>query len=181
MQLNQGAFSAVTKLWVRAQQLGACEPGHFLLPGNWSWHTKSTDPLKGKHGFNVDCHQQSWSSAWRTLRAAAAASVEKRAKDNRELTFSERKDAAVLKSVGFHSMRRTFITAMAERNVPLPVTMAMVGHKSPQMTDRYTQISSDAQRQAVELLNKTYERTPFVEVFVEKQQNRQPAVSKSLN
>jgi len=49
------------------------------------------------------------------------------------------------------------------------------------MTDRYTQISSDAQRQAVELLNKTYERTPFVEVFVEKQQNRQPAVSKSLN
>ena len=70
---------------------------------------------------------------------------------------------------------------MAERNVPLPVTMAMVGHKSPQMTDRCTQISSDAQRQAVELLNKTYERTPFVEVFVEKQQNRQPAVSKSLN
>ena len=78
-------------------------------------------------------------------------------------------------------MRRTFITWMAERNVPLPVTMEMVGHMSPKMTERYTRISSSAQRQAVELLDKKSEGTPFVDVFVEKQENRQSAVSKSLN
>ena len=87
----------------------------------------------------------------------------------------------VLSKIGFHSMRRTFITSMAERNVPLPVTMAMVGHVSPEMTKHYTFISSSAQRQAVELLDKPAERTPFVEVFVEKQENRQMAASKSLN
>ena len=43
---------------------------------------------------------------------------------------------------------------MAERNVPLPVTMEMAGHMSPKMTERYSRISSSAQRQAVELLDK---------------------------
>ena len=77
-------------------------------------------------------------------------------------------------------MRRTFITWMAERNVPLPVTMEMVGHMSLRMTERYTRISSSAQRQAVELLD-TQISGPFVEDLVEKQENRQSAASKSLN
>jgi len=50
-------------------------------------------------------------------------------------------------------MRRSFITMMAEKNVPLPVTMAMVGHMSAKMTEHYTQISDSAQRRAVELLD----------------------------
>lgn len=77
-------------------------------------------------------------------------------------------------------MRRSFITAMAERNVPMAVTMEMVGHMSPNMTRCYTRISSSAQRQAVELLN-TQAPVPFVEVFVEKPGNHQSANSKSLN
>jgi hypothetical protein len=49
------------------------------------------------------------------------------------------------------------------------------------MTERYTHISSSAQRQAVELLDQTAFATPFVEDFVEKQENRQSAASMSLN
>ena len=52
---------------------------------------------------------------------------------------------------------------------------------SPKMTKRYTHISRGAQRQAVELLDQTAVGTPFVAVFVDKQENRQPAASKSLN
>lgn len=182
VELNQSAFSAVTKLWVRAQQLGASELNHYLLPADLSRHTKATDPLKSERGFDVERHQESWSTAWRNLRAAAAAAIAQRAKDeNRELTFAERKDVEVLSKIGFHSMRRTFITWMAERNVPLPVTMEMVGHMSSKMTRHYTHISSGAQRQAVELLNQTAVGTPFVENFVEKQENRLSAASKSLN
>ena len=80
VELNQSAFSAVTKLWVRAQQLGASELNHYLLPADLSRHTKTTDPLKSEHGFDVERHQESWSTAWRNLRAAAAAAVEQRAK-----------------------------------------------------------------------------------------------------
>jgi hypothetical protein len=179
--LNQSAFSAVTNLWVRAQQLGASELNHYLLPADLSRHTKTTDPLKSEHGFDVERHQESWSTAWRNLRAAAAAAVEQRAKkENRELTFTERKDVEVLSKIGFHSMRRTFITSMAERNVPLPVTRAMVGHMNQKTTDLYTFISSSAQRQAVELLD-TQVSGAFVENFVEKQEDRQSAASKSLN
>ncbi len=181
VELNQSAFSAVTKLWVRAQELGACELDHYLLPADLSRHTKASDPLKGKRGFDVERHQASWSTAWRNLRAAAAAVIDQRAtKEGRELTIAERKDVEVLSKIGFHDMRRTFITSMAERNVPMPVTMEMVGHMSEKMTRHYTRISSRAQRQAVELLD-TQIPGPFVENFVEKQENRQPAVSKSLN
>jgi integrase len=181
VELNQSAFSAVTKLWARAQELGACNPEHFLLPADLSRHTKQTDPLHGKSGFDVTRHQESWSTAWRNLRAAAVDTIKAQAtQEKRELSFAERVDVDVLSKIGFHSMRRTFITWMAERNVPLPVTRAMVGHMSQKTTDLYTFISSGAQRQAVELLDKQESR-PFVEVFVEKQENRQTAASKSLN
>ena len=42
---------------------------------------------------------------------------------------------------------------MAERGVPLPVVQSMVGHMSARMTRYYTHISSNAARQAVELLD----------------------------
>ena len=182
VELNQSALSAVAKLWVRAQQLGACNPEHFLLPADLSRHTKQTDPLRGRSGFDVTRHQQSWSTAWRNLRAAAVDAIKARAtKERRELSFGERVDVDVLGKIGFHSMRRTFISWMAERNVPLPVTRAMVGHMSQKTTDLYTFISSGAQRQAVELLDTKKDPGPFVEVLVDKPESHQGAARKSLN
>lgn len=154
VELNGTALSAVAKLWTRAQNLGAKEPGHYLLPADLSRHTKSTDPLKGKTGFDPALHQQSWDTAWRNLRAAAVEDIKAKAKkENRELSFKEQADIEVLGAIGFHSMRRTFITSMAERGVPLSVTKEIVGHTSEKMTEHYERISRGAQRRAVELLD----------------------------
>jgi integrase len=88
VELNAAALEAVTKLYLRAETLGAKDPGHFLLPADLSRHTKSSDPLRGGRGFDVTRHQASWRSAWRSLRRAAG-----------------------LAAVRFHDLRHSFITA----------------------------------------------------------------------
>jgi len=182
VELNQAAMAAVTKLFVRAQALGANAPEHYLLPADLSRHTKQGDPLKGGRGFDVTRHQMSWDTAWRYLRQAAARTTREAAKrENRDLTLAERETVALFGRLRFHSLRHTFISRMAEGNVPLPVTMAMVGHMSAAMTDHYTHISNQAARKAVELLDRAAERPPFVEVFVEEQESRQVAAPKLLN
>jgi integrase len=130
VELNQAATEAVTKLYLRAQTLGAKAPEHHLLPADLSRYTKNTDPLKDGIGFDVNRHQLSWRSAWRSLRKAAG-----------------------FDAVRFHDLRHSFITLMAERGVPLAVVQSMVGHMSARMTRYYTHISSQAARQAVELLD----------------------------
>lgn len=181
IELNAVATAAVTKLYSRAQFLGATEPTHYLLPADLSRHTQKSDPLKGKRGFDVNLHQASWRTAWRNLREAAAKAVEDTAaEENRELTIEERKTISVFKTLRFHTMRHTFITMLAERGIPLPVTMAMVGHMSETITRRYTHISNRAARQAVELLDRP-ERVRFVGDFVGRLHAIERSASKSLN
>lgn len=178
IELNAVATAAVTKLYSRAQSLGATEPTHYLLPADLSRHTQKPDPLKGKRGFDVNLHQASWRTAWRNLREAAARAVaDTAAEENRELTIQEKKTISVFEGLRFHTMRHTFITMLAERGIPLPITMAMVGHMSETMTRRYTHISNTAARQAVELLDRP-ERVRFVGDFVGR---LHATASKSLN
>ena len=154
VELNHAATVAIVKLYTRAQRLGATEPTHYLLPADLSRHTHATDPLKGKRGFELNLPQASWRSAWRSLRQAVAkAIIDAAAAENRDLTIEERASVALFKKLKFHSLRHTFVTLMAERGVPLPVTMAMVGHMSEAMTRHYTHVSNRAARQAVELLD----------------------------
>jgi integrase len=54
----------------------------------------------------------------------------------------------------FHDMRHSFVTLMAERNIPLQVVGSMVGHMSETMTRHYTSISSRVMREAVEKLDR---------------------------
>jgi integrase len=63
------------------------------------------------------------------------------------------RSAAGLDGVGFHSLRHTFVTLLAEQGTPLPVTMSLVGHMSARMTRHYTHISANAAREAVERLD----------------------------
>jgi hypothetical protein len=72
------------------------------------------------------------------------------------------------------------VTSLVVNDIHVTQKLSRVGHMSPKMTERYTRISSSAQRQAVELLDQGAEATPFVEVFVEKPESRQSAASKSL-
>jgi hypothetical protein len=64
-------------------------------------------------------------------------------------------------------LRRTFITRMAENNVPLPVVRSMVGNMSAKVTEHYTHISTNAARAAVELREKIHPQPYFVDEFVD--------------
>jgi integrase len=154
IELNHAATAAVTKLHVRAQVLGAAEPNHYWLPADLSKHTRISDPLNGKTGFDATRHQASWRSAWRSLLKAAG-----------------------LEKLRFHDLRHTFITLMAERGVPLPVVQSMVGHMSARMTRYYTHISSNAARQAVDLLD----QPEFVGNFMGSAEQTERAAAKLLN
>jgi integrase len=131
-------------LYKRALTHGASDPDHFLLPADLSKHVSEKDPLRGKSGFDVTRHQQSWRTAWRNLR-----------------------DTAGLAGVRFHDLRHTFITHLAENNIALPVVRSMVGHMTQSVTDRYTHISTNAARAAVQLLEKIHPQAHFVDTFVD--------------
>lgn len=181
IELNAIATAAATRLYARAQLLGAAELTHYLLPADLSRHTQKSDPLKGKRGFDVTMHQASWRTAWRNLREATAKAIEDTAiGEHRDLTSEEQRAILLFRTLRFHNLRHTFITMMAERGIPLPVTMAMVGHLSPAMTRHYTHISNNAAREAVELLDNP-ERIRFVGNFVGKLETDTPMVSKLLN
>jgi integrase len=151
VELNACALSAASRLYQRAQLLGASTSDHFLLPADLSRHTKAGDPLKGGRGFDPTRHQMSWDSAWRNLRKAAG-----------------------LDKLRFHSMRHTFITRLAEIGVPLEVTQAAVGHMSAAITRHYRHISDNVARAAVEKLDAIRKAPRFVDVLVDVTERAKP-------
>jgi integrase len=182
VELNLAAHFAAQLLYRRAETLGATSPEHYLLPADLSRHTKEHDPLKGQKGFDPKRHQISWSGAWRSLRKKAAQSIREEAqKQGRALTFQEKKSILTLETLRFHDMRHTFITTMGELGVPLQTLGAMVGHMSPAMVKYYTHISGQAQRQAVEMLDKRTDPTRFVDTFVDIRKISESKASKLLN
>ena len=154
VELNAMALAAMRRLVQRAEQLGSALPD-YLLPADLSRHTKDRDPLKGKRGFDPTRHQESWRTAWTRFRKVAG-----------------------FPDLGFHQLRHLFITRMAEEGVPLPVTQAMVGHTTAEVTRRYTHVSENAQRLAVEKLEATRKAPHFVDVFVDEPKGDE---AKSLN
>ena len=52
--------------------------------------------------------------------------------------------------VGFHSLRATFITRLANAGTPLPVVQALVGHATPTMCMRYYRADADVARAFVD-------------------------------
>jgi integrase len=136
---------------------------------------------EGGRGFDPTRHQISWRTCWRSLRKAAGDRVLERAqKENRDLTAEERDALKVFQNVRFHDLRHTFITMMAEGDVPLPVVQAMVGHMSARMVRYYTHISNRAARTAVELLDNA-SPGPFVGNFVGKPETAEESNAKLLN
>jgi len=64
-----------------------------------------------------------------------------------------RKSAGV--SVRFHDLRHTAYTKLVEAGTPEGVIMALMGHVSRQMVERYSHVRMDAMRQAVDKLSIT--------------------------
>lgn len=52
-------------------------------------------------------------------------------------------------TVGFHSLRHTFVSTCANRGVPMALVQSIVGHTSPAMTRHYYHQSLDALREAL--------------------------------
>ena len=60
--------------------------------------------------------------------------------------------AAGLDGASSHSGRRSFITKLSAKSVPLKVLMEMVGHRNLQTTQRYIDVTPDMKRAAAELV-----------------------------
>ena len=123
--LDKAACWALRKLLRRAQMLGSTAPEHYLLPTQLNRHTRKTDPLFGKNGFDPTYPQSSWDAEWSSIRKLARI-------PNRR----------------FHDLRHSYITRAAEAGVPVQVIQAQVGHMSSQMVAYYTHICDRAIHQA---------------------------------
>lgn len=55
-------------------------------------------------------------------------------------------------NVGFHSLRSTFITAMANIGAPMAMVQAIVGHMSPEMSMHYYRVNAEAARARIAAL-----------------------------
>jgi len=60
--------------------------------------------------------------------------------------------AAGLSGCSSHSGRRSFLTNLSAKSVPLKVLMELAGHRQAQTTMRYINVTSDMKRAAVELV-----------------------------
>lgn len=60
--------------------------------------------------------------------------------------------AAGLTGASSHSGRRSFLTNLSAKSVPLKVLMELAGHRQAQTTMRYINVTSDMKRAAVELV-----------------------------
>lgn len=128
IKLNLDAMDAVKILLVRAGDLGATKPEHYLLPKNLIRIAHGAN--KGARGYDPLKHQIYWDSAWGSLTEKAG-----------------------LSGLRFHDLRHSFITWQVERGTPLEITQTQVGHMSARMTKHYMHIASGLTRKAVELLD----------------------------
>lgn len=60
--------------------------------------------------------------------------------------------AAGIDGASSHSGRRSFLTALSAKSVPLKVLMELAGHRQAQTTMRYINVTADMKKAAVELL-----------------------------
>lgn len=60
--------------------------------------------------------------------------------------------AAGIEGASSHSGRRSFLTQLSAKAVPLKVMMELAGHRQAQTTMRYCDVTTDMKRAAVELL-----------------------------
>ena len=59
----------------------------------------------------------------------------------------------------FHSLRHTYASWLVENGASLPIVRDLMGHKNLIMTSRYSHVSAEAQKSAVEALNQSMKPT----------------------
>lgn len=125
------AVSALAKLRQRAEGFGTVEPSHYVFA---AFVPKFTFSGKKVIDYNVTSfdpkrHLKSWRTAWRTLTKKAG-----------------------LPGFRFHDLRHCAITQLAENGTSDSTIMAIAGHVSRRMLERYSHVRMEAKRTAMETL-----------------------------
>ncbi len=138
--LTEEAYLILLKLRKRAEMFGPVEPSHYVFAamrprgrfhGNKIVEMRITD-------FDPTRSVKSWRTAWRTLTKKAG-----------------------LSGVRFHDMRHQLITELGESGASDQIIMAIAGHVSRKMLDRYSHPRLEAKRQALEkALGKQKKQSP---------------------
>jgi integrase len=129
--LNPVACSVLAQLRGRSEAFGSVEPSHYVFA---AFVPKFTFSGKRIVAYTVSAwdptrHVKSWRSAWRTLTKRAC-----------------------LPGFRFHDLRHCAITQLAENGQPDSVIMAIAGHVSKRMLERYSHVRMEAKRTAMEAL-----------------------------
>jgi integrase len=133
--LTDVAVSALGRLRRRAEGFGTVEPSHYVFAA-----FVPNFKLDGKRvvdgvidykitKFDPTRHLKSWRSAWRTLTKKAG-----------------------LRGFRFHDLRHCAITQLAENGASDSTIMAIAGHVSRRMLERYSHVRMEAKRAALEAL-----------------------------
>jgi len=129
--LTDVAASALAKLRRRAEGFGVVEPSHYVFAAfvpKFKFSGKRVIDYSVA-GFDPTQHLHSWRSAWRTLTKKAD-----------------------LPGFRFHDLRHCAITLLAENGASDSTIMAIAGHVSRRMLERYSHVRMEAKRNAMEAL-----------------------------
>jgi integrase len=131
--LTTVASSALARLRTRAESFGPVEPGHYVFAAFTPRFTFSGNTVVNYNltGFDPTRHLNSWRTAWRSLTKKAG-----------------------LPGLRFHDLRHCAITSLAESGASDSTIMAIAGHVSRRMLERYSHVRMEAKRAALETLAK---------------------------
>jgi integrase len=131
--LTDVACSALARLRTRAESFGDLEPQHHVFASYVSRRVFKGTAVVGADlaRFDPAKHVNSWRTAWRTLTKKAG-----------------------LPGFRFHDLRHCAITSLAENGASDSTIMAIAGHVSRRMLERYSHVRMEAKRKAVEALAK---------------------------
>jgi integrase len=129
--LTDVAASALAKLRRRAEGLGPLESAHYVFAAFAPKFDFNARRENDGHvaGFEPARHVKSWRSAWRTLTRKAG-----------------------LLGFRFHDLRHCAVTQLAESGASDSTIMAIAGHVSRRMLERYSHVRMEAKRRAMESL-----------------------------
>jgi integrase len=115
----------------RAEGFGTLEPAHYVFAAFVPKFTFSGKKVidYSVTGFDPMRHVNSWRSAWRTLTKKAG-----------------------LAGFRFHDLRHCAITQLAENGTSDSTIMAIAGHVSRRMLERYSHVRMEAKGTAMEAL-----------------------------
>jgi integrase len=130
--LTSVATSALARLRARAESFGPVEPSHYVFAAFVPKFTFSGKRVIGYDvtAFDPTTHVNSWRTAWRTLTKKAG-----------------------LPGFRFHDLRHCAITQLAESGAADSTIMAIAGHVSRRMLERYSHVRMEAKRTAMDCLS----------------------------